>query len=171
MFSFSSRNCINEIKIYLSLLKISEYFVWFLFLFSKLGKGNSDFSFSSRNWRYCFQISLPLLNLIFLPFVNHWLIPTSWKTCCLLLHFFITNHDGLFIFPGLFGTNQSQSPLPWSQSNVKSCLRRNLKLARVLNCSGWSRRYWSIWERYKCNLDNGMNCIVASNGETVNLLP
>ena len=49
IFSFSSRNCRNVIKISLSLLESWEYFVWFLFLFSKLGKGNSTFSFSSRN--------------------------------------------------------------------------------------------------------------------------
>ena len=44
----------------------------FLFLFSKLGKVNSDFSFSSRNGRNCFQISLSLLELTFLTLVNHW---------------------------------------------------------------------------------------------------
>ena len=43
----------------------------FLFLFSKLGKVNSDFSFSSRNGRNCFQISLSLLELTFLTLFNH----------------------------------------------------------------------------------------------------
>ena len=40
------------------------------FLFSKLGKWNSDLSFSSLNWRNCFQIALFLLDLTFLPLVN-----------------------------------------------------------------------------------------------------
>ena len=49
----------------------------FLFLFSKVGKGNTDFSFSSRNWRNRFQISLSLLDFTFLPLVNHCLDPSA----------------------------------------------------------------------------------------------
>ena len=55
------------------LFLLSKVEKWFLFLFSKLGKMNSDFSFSSQNWRNSFQISPSLLDLTFLPLVNHWL--------------------------------------------------------------------------------------------------
>ena len=55
----------------LSLLKNWEYLFWFIFLFSKLGKGNSDFSFCSQNCRNCFKYSRSLLEWTFLPLVNH----------------------------------------------------------------------------------------------------
>ena len=54
------------------------YFVNFFILFSKvffslkLGKGNSDFSFSFQNRRRYFQSSLYLLCWTFWPLVNHW---------------------------------------------------------------------------------------------------
>ena len=54
----------------LSLLKSEESFYKFLFPFSKLEKGISEFSFSSPNWRKEFQISLSLLDLTFWPLVN-----------------------------------------------------------------------------------------------------
>ena len=54
----------------LSLLQCGEPFSKFLFLFSKLGKGISGFSFSSRNWRKEYKISLSLLDWTFWPLVN-----------------------------------------------------------------------------------------------------
>ena len=54
----------------LSLLESGEPFYKFLFLFSKVGKGISEFSFSSPNWRKEFQISLSLLDWTFWPLVN-----------------------------------------------------------------------------------------------------
>ena len=54
----------------LSLLKNWEYLFWFIFLFSKLGKWNSDFSFCSQNCRNCFKYSRSLLDWTFLPLVN-----------------------------------------------------------------------------------------------------
>ena len=56
----------------LSLLESGEPFFTFLFPFSKLGKGISGFSFSSRNWRKEYQISLSLLDRTFWPLVNDW---------------------------------------------------------------------------------------------------
>ena len=56
----------------LSLLESGEPFFKFLFLLSKLGKGISGFSFSSRNWRKEYQISLSLLDWTFWPLVNDW---------------------------------------------------------------------------------------------------
>ena len=93
-FSFSSRNWrfVNKIlfllsklekrkSLSLSLLQCGEPFSKFLFLFSKLGKGISGFSFSSRNWRKEYQISLSPLDWTFLPLVNHccvlWDLPTD----------------------------------------------------------------------------------------------
>ena len=74
-FSFFSPNWGKGIQLSLSPLKIREIVFKFLFLFLKLGKLNSDFSFSSRNGRNCFQISLSLLELTFLPLVNHCTAP------------------------------------------------------------------------------------------------
>ena len=54
----------------LSPLESWEYIFRFLFYFSKLGKGILGFSFSSRNWRNEFQISLSLLDSTFWPLVN-----------------------------------------------------------------------------------------------------
>ena len=61
LFLFSKLE--QRIYLSLSLLESWEYFVWFLFLFSKLRKGNSYFSFSSRNWRNQFHISLSPLEV------------------------------------------------------------------------------------------------------------
>ena len=47
----------------LSLLNIGEPFSKFLFLFSKLGKRISDFSFSSRSWRLLKKFSFSSRNL------------------------------------------------------------------------------------------------------------
>ena len=82
-FSFSSRNWRFVKKILfllsklekrkslsLSLLESGEPFFKSLFLLSKLGKGISGFSFSSRNWRKEYQISLSLLDWTFWPLVN-----------------------------------------------------------------------------------------------------
>ena len=82
-FSFSSRNWRFVKKVLfllsklekrkpLSLLESGEPFFKFLFLLSKLGKGISGFSFSSRNWRKEYQISLSLLDWTFWPLVNDW---------------------------------------------------------------------------------------------------
>ena len=60
------------ISISLSPLESGEPFFKFLFLLSKLGKGISGFSFSSRNWRKEYQISLSLLDWTFWPLVNDW---------------------------------------------------------------------------------------------------
>ena len=85
-FSFSSRNWRFVKKVLfllsklekrkphsLSLLESGEPFFKFLFLLSKLGKGISGFSFSSRNWRKEYQISLSLLDWTFWPLVNDWI--------------------------------------------------------------------------------------------------
>ena len=82
-FSFSSRNwrfvkkvlfLLSKLEkrkpLSLSLLESGEPFFKFLFLLSKLGKGISGFSFSSRNWRKEYQISLSLLDWTFWPLVN-----------------------------------------------------------------------------------------------------
>ena len=49
---FLLSNLEKIISISLSLLESGEPFSKFLFLFSELGKRISDFSFSSRNWRF-----------------------------------------------------------------------------------------------------------------------
>ena len=62
---FLLSNLENITSFSLSLLKSGESFSKFLFLFSKLGKGILDFSFSTQNWRNQFQIYLSLLDWTF----------------------------------------------------------------------------------------------------------
>merc|ERR1719264_289764 len=60
---FLLSNLEKIISISLSLLESGEPFSKFLFLFSKLGKRISDFSFSSRNWRFVKKILFLLSKL------------------------------------------------------------------------------------------------------------
>ena len=81
----------KRISISHSLLESWESFLKFLSLFSKLEKGISDFSFSSRNWRKLFQISLSLLDWTFWPFVTHWSegsVSDATKFTCLIFWIF-----------------------------------------------------------------------------------
>ena len=60
---FLLSNLEKIISISLSLLESGEPFSKFLFLFSKLGKRISDFSFSSRSWRLLKKFSFSSRNL------------------------------------------------------------------------------------------------------------
>ena len=77
ILSFSSRNRRKVFKTFLFTLEVEQRTILFSFrklrkfcLISLLEKGNSYFSFSSQNWRNCFQIALFLLDLTLLSFVN-----------------------------------------------------------------------------------------------------
>ena len=117
---FLLSNVEKIISISLSLLESGEPFSKFLFLFSELGKRISDFSFSSRNWRFKKRFSFSSRNLrkenpfLFLfskvenLFSNFFYSSRNWgnefKVSLSLLEIGEKNIKFLFLFSiGLFG--------------------------------------------------------------------